>query len=101
MVRSARRTIFCILSVFAMVASTLSVLAATSFEQANTLYEQGKFQEAAAVYEGVIKSGRASSAVFFNLGNAYFKDGQLGRALMNYRMSERLDPRDPDVQAKV
>lgn len=71
------------------------------FEQANRLYEQGKFKEAASLYESMVKSGRRSPALYFNLGNSYFKDGQFGRALFNYRMAERMAPRDPDIQANL
>ena len=71
------------------------------FEQANRLYEQGKFAEAASLYESMLKAGRNSAPVYFNLGNAYFRDGNLGRALYSYLMAQRLAPRDPDIQANL
>ncbi len=71
------------------------------FDRANALYEQGKFSEAAAAYEKILQAGRASSALYFNLGNALFKSGQLGRAIVNYRLAQRLAPRDPDIQANL
>ena len=71
------------------------------FEQANRLYEQGKYGEAANAYESIVKSRGGSTALYFNLGNAYFKDGQLGRALFHYRMAERMAPRDPDIEANL
>lgn len=74
---------------------------ASHFEQANRFYEQGKFSEAAGLYESMAKAGRHSAALFFNLGNAYFKQGELGRALFNYRLAERLSPRDPDIHANL
>lgn len=81
----------------------LSVRAADStaaFDAANRLYEQGRFREAAAAYEGILKTGQ-SPALFFNLGNAYYKSGQLGQALAAYRRAENLAPRDPDVRANL
>jgi tetratricopeptide (TPR) repeat protein len=71
------------------------------FDEANRLYEQGKYAEAASHYESLIASGRNSPGVFFNLGNAWFKQGELGRALLNYRKAEALAPRDPDIQANL
>ena len=71
------------------------------FEQANRLYEQGNYNEAVTLYQNIIKSGRRSPALHFNLGNAYFKSGQPGRALFHYRMAESLAPRDPDIQANL
>lgn len=71
---------------------------ANAFDTANKLYEQGKFQEAATQYEGLLRSGAASPIVYFNLGNAWFKAGQLGRAIAAYREAQRLAPRDPNVR---
>jgi len=74
---------------------------AVSFEEANKLYYEGKFPEAASAYEQVKKSGVASPALYFNLGNALLKSGQPGRAIIAYRRVERLTPRDPDVRANL
>jgi hypothetical protein len=71
------------------------------FEEANRLYEQENYAEAASHYESLAKAGRNSASVLFNLGNAYFKQGQLGKALLNYRKAEALAPRDPDIQANI
>lgn len=73
----------------------------TDFDAANKLYEQGHFQEAAAQYEKLISAGHVSSAVLFNLGNSYFKAGELGRAVAAYRSAQKLEPRDPDVRANL
>jgi hypothetical protein len=39
--------------------------------------------------------------VYFNLGNAWFKAGQTGRAILAYRRAESLSPRDPDIRANL
>jgi len=75
--------------------------AATAFNDANKLYEQGKFSEAAAQYEAMVNAGSASPAVYFNLGNAFLKAGQTGRAIVAYRAAEKLSPRDPDVRSNL
>jgi len=64
-------------------AATADALA--QFEAANRLYEQGRFAEAARGYEAILKGGSFSPAVYFNLGNARFKAGELGRAVVAYR----------------
>ncbi|HWH67977.1 MAG TPA: tetratricopeptide repeat protein [Candidatus Sulfotelmatobacter sp.] len=73
----------------------------TAFDAANKLYDQGRFSDAAAAYEKLLQSGRASAALYFNLGNAAFKCGQIGRAIAAYRQAEYLAPRDPDVRANL
>lgn len=76
-------------------------MAARAFDNANKLYEQGKFAEAATAYEAIRQGGMVSPALYFNLGNALFKSAQIGRALIAYRHAEQLTPRDPDVRANL
>jgi len=91
---------------FALLVSicTSPVSAATAnagFDTANNLYSQGKFAAAAAAYEKLLPGGPVSSALYFNLGNAQFKAGELGQAIAAYRQAEQLAPRDPDVRANL
>lgn len=74
---------------------------AVHFERGNLQYEKGQYTEAIVSYRAVLDSGNISAPVYFNLGNACFKAGQLGQALLWYRQAERLDPRDPDIQANL
>ena len=71
------------------------------FEQANKLYEEGHYTEAAAAYQSLLDHGSVSPAIYFNAGNALFKAGQIGRAIYNYRRAEELAPRDPDIRANL
>ena len=83
---------------------TVSVPAQTptsAFEAANKLYYENKFSEAAAAYEKLCVPGAASPVIYFNLGNAWFKAGEIGRALAAYRRAEQLVPRDPDIRANL
>ena len=86
---------------FVLTVSTFGADISASFDSANKLYEQGKFPEAAGAYEQMIKSGTVSPAIYFNLGNAYFKAGQLGHAIAALREAENLSPRDPDMRANL
>jgi tetratricopeptide (TPR) repeat protein len=70
----------------------------SDFDAANKLYEQGKYSAAAAAYESLLQAGAPADAVLFNLGNAWFKAGQTGRAIAAWRLAERDSPRDPSVR---
>ena len=74
---------------------------AAAFTQANKLYEQGKYADAASAYETLIKTGVVSPALLFNLGDARSKAGQTGLAIAAYRQAQRLAPRDPDIRANL
>jgi tetratricopeptide (TPR) repeat protein len=80
---------------------TNSPSAASEFDLANKLYEQGKFAEAAAAYEKLALGGAATPSIWFNLGNANYKSGQLGRAIAAYRLAERTEPRDASLRANL
>ena len=82
-------------------ASAQSTNTSPTFEAANKLYEQGKFADAASAYQKLALSGQTSAALFFNLGNAFFKAGQTGRAIAAYRQAQQIMPRDPDVRANL
>lgn len=84
-----------------LVSGTEGVDAGTLFDAANRLYAEGRFNEAASAYEAMLAGGRASAPLYFNLGNAYFKSGQIGRAIAAYRQAEQLSPRDPDLRANL
>ena len=67
----------------------------------NQSYEAGRYAEAIEMYEKIIATGVADSILYYNLGNAYFKHGDLGRAILNYRRAQRLNPRDTDIAANL
>ena len=92
----------CVLSLLLTLAPNLFAAAATAeFDTANKLYNQGNYAAAANTYDQIIKSGSTGTTLYFNLGNAYFKAGQFGRAIAAYRQAEKLSPRDPDVRANL
>ena len=67
------------------------------FIKAGFAYKEGKYAEAVAQYEDVLQKGVVSGALYYNLANAYFKDGRLGKAILNYERARELLPRDSDV----
>lgn len=71
------------------------------FAAANKFYAEGKFSEAATVYESIIGSGAVSPNLLFNYGNAEFKAGNLGKAIAAFRRAEFLAPRDPEIRANL
>jgi tetratricopeptide (TPR) repeat protein len=73
----------------------------TTFFQANALYTQGNYPAAIQAYEKLLISGLASAPLYFNLGNAYFKAGETGHAILNYERARRLAPRDTDIEANL
>ena len=67
------------------------------FKQANDLYRQGHYRESAPAYESLVSEGAQSVALFYNLGNAYFKQGQIGKAVLSYERALRFAPHDKEI----
>lgn len=62
------------------------------FQQADDLYAAGQYLEAAHRYEQLVAEDVVNPAVFFNLGNAYYRAGLPGLAITNYERALRLNP---------
>jgi tetratricopeptide (TPR) repeat protein len=72
-----------------------------NFSTANKLYAEGKFAAAATVYESILNSGTVSANLLFNDGNAEFKAGNLGNAIVAFRRAELFAPRNPEIRANL
>lgn len=68
------------------------------WDRANTAYINGDFREAAAAYEQLLAQGAVSMKLYYNLGNACFKQDRLGKAILYYRRALRLAPGNDDVR---
>lgn len=69
--------------------------------KANEAYGTENYQEAIVHYESLLGEGVRNGKVYYNLGNAYFKAGELGPALLNYFRAERLIPGDQDLRHNI
>ncbi len=79
--------------------NSLDIIGNTSaFKQANSYYNKGAYQKAISSYESILKSGNTSSAVHFNLANAYFKNNELAPSAYHYEKALVLDPTDSDIK---
>ena len=80
--------------------SLASVVLAQSdvLKQANTLYSKGNYADAAKVYEKLLAGQGVAPELYFNLGNAYYKSSETGKAILNYERALRLSPTFEDAR---
>ncbi len=70
------------------------------FAAANKEYKEGRYQEAIRLYEE-LQTGHPYASVYYNLGNAYAKSGDFGKAILNFERARRLNPRDPEILSNL
>ena len=67
------------------------------FSSANTFYQQKQYDKAAVLYEELVNEGYQEVALFYNLGNAYYRMDRLGYAILYYEKALKLSPGDEDI----
>ncbi len=67
------------------------------WEQANSYYTSAEYQKAISAYLQILNSGEESAKLYFNLGNAYYKAGDVNNAILNYERAKLLAPQDEDI----
>ena len=65
--------------------------------EADSAYAQGHYQQAARDYETLLQQG-VSTAIYYNLGNAYYRMDDMPHAVLNYERALLLSPGDADVR---
>ncbi len=71
------------------------------FDEGNRRYQEGDFAGAIELYERILEGGVESGELHFNLGNAWFRMGELGPAILHYERARRIMPRDADLGANL
>lgn len=86
-----------ILFVSAFLVQAQDVVDNSAFAKANKAYTAGNYDLAIAAYKQILKGGQHSAAVYFNLGNAYYKQNVVGESIYYYEKALQLEPKDEDV----
>jgi tetratricopeptide (TPR) repeat protein len=96
--RGVRGALALLLLALAGTSTARASRASDLFESGNDAYEKGRYEEAARAYETILSYGLRDPRVHYNLGNAYFKTGRLGAAILHFERARRLDPADREVR---
>jgi tetratricopeptide (TPR) repeat protein len=71
------------------------------FAKGNSLYERRDYEKALDEYKKVLDRGVESGPLYYNIGNAYFKLGKIGYAILYYKKALRLTPADSDLKSNL
>ena len=85
----------------ALATPSVSAQGDAEFAKANQEFAQSHFKQAISDYEALIRDGQWSANVFYDLGNAYFRAGDFGRAILNYERALALAQHHPEATANL
>ncbi len=66
--------------------------------EADKAYQENDFKGAIEKYEAILATGQESADVYYNLGNSYYKDKNIAKAVLNYERALLLSPGDDDIR---
>lgn len=75
-----------------------AVETSSSLQEANQLYSKGEYGQAAEIYENILKTNGIAPELYYNLGNAYFKQDEIAKSILNYERALRLAPNYADAR---
>ncbi|MDR1304687.1 MAG: tetratricopeptide repeat protein [Verrucomicrobiales bacterium] len=76
-------------------------VSASDFDAANQACAAQRYADAIHIYENLLRDGSLSASVFYNLGNAYYLNGEIGKAVLEYQRALLLEPNAADVVANL
>ncbi len=71
------------------------------FQQGNQLYQKGSYREAAEKYQKILEQGYESGALYFNLGNVYYKLKQPGLSRLYYERARKFLKNDEALKTNM
>lgn len=66
--------------------------------EADKAYQENDFKGAIEKYEAILAAGQESADVYYNLGNSYYKDKNIAKAVLNYERALLLSPGNDDIR---
>ncbi len=70
----------------------------SAIQKGNELYKNNQYQLAIDEYNKLIKLGYEGTSLYYNLGNAHYRLGKVGYAILYYEKALKLSPGDEDVK---
>lgn len=68
---------------------------------ADSAYSREQYGEAVRIYQAILDSAGGNADIYYNLGNAHYRHGDVAHAVLNYERALRLDPSHSDARANL
>jgi len=96
-----KRTLYLFIALVIPILSFGNDSTQTLFAKGNALYVKAQYKEALTAYQQILDEGYQSAAVYFNMGNASFKNDDIPSALLYYEKAHKLSPGDEDINFNI
>lgn len=68
--------------------------------EGDSAYMKNDYASAILIYESLLKNGEAAE-IYYNLGNSYYKAGDIAKAILNYERALLMQPGNADIRANL
>ena len=93
-----KRIIIYTISLFVALSVSASPMSDERWEAGNKAYIEGDYNKAIAEYHAILDGGEYSMKLYYNLANAYFKTGAIGKSILYYNKALRIAPSQEDIR---
>jgi tetratricopeptide (TPR) repeat protein len=70
----------------------------SDLKNATNAYNEENYSLAISLYKEILQKHGDSQALYYNLGNAYFKTNKIAESILNYERALLIDPSDEDTR---
>ena len=71
------------------------------FKKGNEAYQNRNYQLALEYYKQIESNGLESTALYYNMGNSYYRLGEIGYSILYYEKAKKLSPLDSDIKENL
>lgn len=87
-----------IISILALILAIPAANALSLGQQADSAYNQENFRQATELYTRALNENGPNALLYYNLGNSYYRQGNVGMAVLNYERALKVDPSFDDAR---
>lgn len=84
-----------------LITTVYNSFASTTAERADSAYNAGNYEDAVRFYEQAMNEDGVSSTLYYNLGNAQYRTGDIPSAIISYNRALRLNPNNEDARENL
>lgn len=86
-----------LISFFGILGASVFATPSETLENANKALASSDYDQAISLYYSLMEEGYESTTLYYNMGLAYFRKKDMGRAVLYLERARRLSPRDEDI----